>query len=513
MSGPSEPRPEIEVEGASVRFLYLLAFVVGLSCLGAEIAAARLIAPFFGASTIIWANTIAVVLVSLSVGYWFGGKIADRHPHLRGLCWIVAAAAVLVAIVPFAAKPLFDVSVGALDQIAAGAFVGSLIGVLLLIAVPVVLLGACSPYAVRLAVPDVDHTGSVAGRLYAVSTVGSLIGTMSAALVAIPFLGTRLTFLVFAALLGLVAAVGLGWRYLALPVAICLLALLPVGAVKAEGPGERVLWDGETEFQYARVVAEPDGDHRLELNEGVAQHSLWRPATYVTGNYWDGLITLPFAARDDVPQKVAILGNAAGTSQRAFGHYFPGIEVDGVELDPELTELGERYFDLRLDRDLRVHHADARPWLRASDGGFDLILVDAYRQPYIPFYLTTREFFEMVRSRLAPGGSVIVNIGHPSGNDELEQVVGKTMAEVFPTVVRDPVTESNTLLMGTAQEASGIRLRRNLGLLPQDLRNQAAIEAVRIGPRLPGGEVYTVDRAPVEWLIDRSIIGYAAGDR
>ncbi len=513
MSSTGNARPEIEVEGASVRFLYLLAFVVGFSTLGAEIAAARLIAPFFGASTIIWANTIGVVLVSLSVGYWLGGRFADRHPHLRGLCWIIALAALLVALIPLAARPLFDVAVGALDQIAAGAFVGSLLGVLLLIAVPVILLGACSPYAVRLAVPDVDHTGSVAGRLSAVSTVGSLSGTMFAALVAIPFFGTRLSFLLFAVLLGLVAAIGLGWRYVALPVSIGLLALLPAGAVKAEGPGERVLWDGETEFQYARVVAEPDGDRRLELNEGVAQHSLWRPATYVTGNYWDGLITFPFAATDEVPARVAILGNAAGTSQRALGHYFPGIEVDGVELDPKVTELGERYFDLRLDGNLRVHHADARPWLRASDGGFDLILVDAYRQPYIPFYLTTREFFEMARSRLAPGGSVIVNIGHPSGNDELEKVVRRTMAEVFPTVIRDPVAESNTLLLGTAGVASAARLRRNLDLLPPELRNQAAIEAIRIGPRLPGGEVYTDDRTPVEWLIDRSIIGYASGDR
>jgi hypothetical protein len=125
-------------------------------------------------------------------------------------------------------------------------------------------------------------------------------------------------------------------------------------------------------------------------------------------------------------------------------------------------------------------------------------MVDAYRQPYIPFYLTTREFFEMARSRLAPGGSVIVNIGHPIGNDELEKVVGRTMAEVFPTVIRNPVNDWSTLL---------------LDLLPPEFRNLGAIEAVRIGPRLPGGEVYTDDRAPVEWLIDRSIIDYASGDR
>ncbi len=177
------------------RFLYLLVFVVGMASLGAEIAAARLMSPYFGASTIVWANTIAVVLVSLSVGYWLGGRLGDEHPHLRGLCLLVAGAAMLLALVPFAARPFLSVSVDALDKISAGAFVGSLIGVLALVAVPIVLLGACSPWAVRLATPDVDHSGRTAGRLYAISTAGSLVGTMSAALLLIPFIGTQRTFL------------------------------------------------------------------------------------------------------------------------------------------------------------------------------------------------------------------------------------------------------------------------------------------------------------------------------
>src|ERR671925_1303239 len=168
-------------------FLYALVFVVGAASLGAEIAVARLMAPFFGASTIVWANTIGVVLVALAVGYWLGGRLGDRHPQARGLCLLVMAAAVLLAVVPFVARPFFDVSVDALDSVSAGAFVGSLIGVLVLIAVPVILLGACAPYAIRLALPDLEHSGRIAGRLYAVSTAGSLFGTMVAALVLIPF--------------------------------------------------------------------------------------------------------------------------------------------------------------------------------------------------------------------------------------------------------------------------------------------------------------------------------------
>jgi spermidine synthase len=492
------------------RFLYLLVFIVGSASLGAEIAAARLIAPFFGASTIVWANTIGVVLVALSVGYWLGGRIGDRHPHLRGLCLLVMGAAVLIAVVPFVARPFFDVSVDALDEISAGAFVGSLIGVLFLVAVPVVLLGACSPYAIRLAIPDVEHSGRVAGRLYAISTAGSLIGTWLAALLLIPQIGTQRTFLTFAVALAVVATAGLGWRYVAVPAALAGIVALPLGTVKATEEG-RILFEGETEYQYVRVVEEADGDRLLELNEGQAVHSLYRPGTFLTGDVWDGYLTLPFASLREPPRRVAMLGNAAGTTARAYGRYFPDTAIDGVEIDGELTEIGRRFFDLH-NPNLRVYHEDARPFLRRSDGGYDVIMVDAYRQPYIPFYLATREFFELARDRLAPGGVVIVNAGHPEGNDDLETVLGRTMAEVFPNVMRDPIESTNTLLLGTEGTATEQRLGGEVRELPSDLRPLAAQQAARLGPRLPGGTVYTDDRAPVEWLIDRSILGYAASE-
>jgi len=492
------------------RFLYLLVFVVGTASLGAEIAAARLMAPFFGASTIVWANTIGVVLVALSIGYWLGGRLGDRYPDRRMLCLVVGAAAILLAVVPFAARPFFDLSTDALDEIAPGAFVGSLVGVLFLIAIPVILLGTCSPWAIRLATPDVEHSGRTAGRLYAVSTVGSLLGTMLAALVTIPFIGTQRTFLAFAVALAAIAAAGLGWRYFAVPAALAAVIAVPVGTVKATD-GERVLFEGETEEQYVRVIEQEDGDRALELNEGQATHSLYRPDSYLTNDVWDGYLVLPFAARSKPPKRILILGNAAGTTARAYGHFFPQTEVDGVEIDAKLTELGERFFDLDNPR-LEVFHEDARPWLEDSDGGYDVIMVDAYRQPYIPFYLATKEFFELARDRLAPGGAVIVNAGHPEGNDDLETVLGATLAEVFPTVLRDPIEDTNTLLLATEAPASDQRLAEAIPDLPDDLRVVAARESERIEPRLPGGDVYTDDVAPVEWLIDRSILGYAGDE-
>ena len=502
MGGTLTPRPPERL------LLALLVFVVGAASLGVEIAAARLLAPYFGASTIVWANTIGVVLVALSVGYWFGGRYADRHPHLRGLCLLVLAASVLIAVVPFAARPFLGFSVDAFDTVSVGGFAGSLFGVLVLVAVPVTLLGAAAPWAVRLAVGEMDRSGEVVGRLYAISTAGSLLGTMISALLLIPLLGTQRTFLVFALALALVAAAGVGWRSAFVPAALALaLVTIPVGTIKAADTG-RVLYEAETTHQYARVVERDDGSRALELNEGQAVHSLWRPGTYLTGDYWDGHLVLPAAVASRAPRRVAILGNAGGTVARAFGHYFPATAVDAVEIDAELTELGRRFLDLRNPR-MRVFDEDARPWLERSKGGYDAIMVDAYRQPYIPFYLATREFFELTRERLAPGGLTIVNVGHPQGSDELERVLGRTLAAAYPRVLRYPIEPTNTLLVAGEGEFSAARLRRNAAALPADLRLLGLAAAAALGPRLPGGEVFSDDRAPVEWLVDSSLLEYA----
>jgi spermidine synthase len=493
--------------------LPVLVFVVGTGSLGAEIAAVRLLAPYFGASTIVWANTIGIVLVALSLGYWLGGRLADRHPDMRGLCLLALSAAALLAAVPFAADPLLDLGVEALDSISAGAFVGSLLGVLVLVAVPVLLLGAVSPYAIRLAVSSVEEAGTVAGRLYALSTAGSLVGTLLSALVLIPLVGSRRTFLVFALAISIVAVAGLRpvRRWALAPAAIAALIAVPVGTLKAGVDDGRVIYEAETEYQYARVVERPDGTRALELNEGQAQHSIYDPDSVLTGDVWDGHLVLPFTVLERPPRRVAILGNAAGTTSRAYERFFPRARVDGVEIDAELSEIGRRYFEMDNPR-LHLYHEDARPWLRRTGASYDVISVDAYRQPYIPFYLTTVEFFELVRDRLRPGGVVIVNAGHPEGQDELEKVLTATAGEVFEHVVRDPIEPTNTLIVAAATPPSADRVRAVAERLPAGLRPTARAAAARIEPPLSGGSVYTDDKAPVEWLIDESIVDYAAGD-
>ncbi len=485
--------------------------MVGAASLGTEIAAARLLAPWFGASTIVWANTIATVLVALSIGYWIGGRLADRDPTMRGLCKVVLASAVLLAIVPFVAGPFLRVSVDALDSVQAGAFAGSLIGVLVLIATPVILLGAVAPYAIRLRVTTVEEAGRVSGRLYAISTLGSLAGVFLAALLLIPFVGTRRTFLIFAVALALVAAWGLARRAALLaPVLMVALLAVPVGVVKATGYG-KVIWEQETPYQYARVVQDPrDGERTLELNEGQAIHSTYTPGQWLTGNYWDELLVLPTMLRGTAPRSLAILGNAAGTTARQYGHFFPHTRIDAVEIDAALTDVGRRLFDMHAPR-LHMHTADARPYLRANKRRYDAILVDAYRQPYIPFYLATKEFFALVRQRLNPGGVVVINVGHPAESNALEKVLTATLHTSFPTVLRDPSADVSTMLAGlTAPRAA----TPAPATVPPELAAVASATDARLAPGLTGGDVYTDDVAPVEWLIDASILQVAAnGER
>jgi spermidine synthase len=500
--------PAVASTRALRRAVLTMVFVVGAASLGTEIAAARLLAPWFGASTIIWANTIATVLVALSLGYWIGGRLADRGPSLRGLAALTLAAAALLAIVPFVSGPFLRTSVEAFDDLSVGAFAGSLLAVCALIAAPVLLLGTVSPYAVRLCVTHVEEAGRVTGRLYATSTLGSLAGVFVAALLLVPFAGTRRTFLAFAVALALVSLLGLPRSFAAAPLACAALLAIPVGTVKATGDG-RVIWESETPYQYARVVEEPDGVRRLELNEGQATHSLYRPWSYLTGNYWDEFLVLPLAAGRP-PGSIAILGDGAGTTARAYGHYYPTTRVDAVELDGELTDVGRRLFDLR-GPDLHLHTADARPYLRTTDRRYGAILVDAYRQPYIPFYLTTKEFFALARSRLEPGGVVMVNVGHPEGSADLEKALSATLGSVFRRVVRDPSEDVNTIVMASDAPVSAETLAR--APAADDLRPLARDTAARLAPALTGGQVYTDDVAPVEWLIDASIVRFAADGR
>jgi spermidine synthase len=485
--------------------LTALVFVAGVGALATEIAASRLLAPYFGNSTVVWANVIGLVLASLSLGYWLGGRLADRRPSPRLLGALVAAAAVLVALTPFVARPFLDLTVEGLDEVSTGAAIGSFFGVLILFAPPVTLLGMVAPFAIRLGLERVESAGAVAGRLYAVSTIGSLLGTFLAALVAIPLIGTQRTLLASAALLALAGASLLGRRWLVLAVGLGALLALPPGAVKAS---EGVLYEDESLYQFVQVT-ERDGARRLYLDEGVAVHSIWRPGEVLTGGVWDTFLALPPLLGRPL-ERVAILGNAGGTTARAMGVYYPDAEIDGVELDPAVTRAGRRYLGLGDNPRLRVHDADARPFLRRSEGGYDLIVVDAYRPPYVPFYLATREFFELVRQRLASGGMVALNVAAVPGDTRLARAIATTLAAELPAVWTWQALRFNQIVVGFERPLAPDAIRRRLGLVTGDLAPLARLAARELRPARPSGEPWTDDHSPVEWITDRMIVEYAA---
>lgn len=485
--------------------LQWLVLAAGAGATSTEICASRLLAPYFGASTVVWANVIGLVLAALSLGYWLGGRIADRHPEPHVLGGIVVTAGALIAVVPFAAQPLLNLTVRGLDNVSAGAVVGSFLGSLVLFAPPVVLLGMVAPFAIRLAVSGVANVGTVSGRLYALSTVGSIAGVFVPAIVAIELVGTQRTLVGTAVVVAVGGSLLLRRRWVVAPVALAAVLAVPVGIVK---PVRGLLYEKDSQYQFVQVVQ--NGPVRdLYLNEGIAVHSEWRPHTVLTGDEWDMFLTVPPLLGRRV-RNVAILGNAGGTTARAYGVFYPSARIDGVELDPSVTAAARRYMGLGRIRRLHVVTADARPFLERTHARFDAILIDAYRQPYVPFYLATQQFFRLVRSRLRPGGIVALNVATVPGDHRLAADIAGTLRTVYPQVLTWQALKLNQLVLGFDRPVSAARLRAAVARTPARIRVLTRLLAEHARAAAPNVAPWTDDRAPVEWVTDRMILEYAA---
>ncbi len=488
--------------------LGFVVLVAGAATLATEIAASRLVAPYFGSSTVVWANLIGLVLLYLAVGYWLGGRWADRSPEPRVLGGIVLVAALLIAALPFVSRPILDLTAGGLDAVSAGAVVGSFVAVLALFALPVTLLGAVSPFAIRLSLERVSEAGATAGRMYALSTIGGILGTFAAAIVAIPLIGTQRTMLVSAALLAFAAALLLGARWQLATLAILVLALVPAGAVRS---ADGVLWETESAYQYVRVRERADGSRVLELNEGLVAHSVWRRDTVLTGGYWDTFLLVPRLLGRPVG-RVLILGSAGGTIGRAYGRFYPDARMDGVEIDPEVTAAGRRLLGLGDNPNVHTFTGDARPFLARSSDRYDVIIGDAYRQPYVPFYLATQEFFRLARAHLTPGGIVALNVAAVPGDNRLARAIGRTLASVFPAVWSWKALDFNTILIALDRSVPEEELERRAAFVDPALRPLVPLFLVQAEPVRATGRPWTDDRAPVEWLTDRVVLSYVARD-
>lgn len=501
--------------GALKAFLIVLVFVGGMTSLALEMSASRLLGAYFGTSLYIWGCLIGMILLYLTVGYFIGGRLADRHPSEGTLCTITTIAAVAILIIPFASKPILAWSITAMAQISVSIFLSSLIGTVLLFAIPVTLLGFVSPFAIRLITKDIGRSGSMSGSLYAISTVGSLLGAFLPVLWFIPTFGVRRTILIFGVLLFAASLWGIRRPLLRSTFILALVVLLiPLEPLKSI---PNLIYDKESLYNYIQVTQQSDGTRELILNEGQAVHSVYSPdpKQILTGWYWDYFLAAPYfnaGMQPDNVHRVGIIGLAAGTIAHQFTQvYGPQVQIDGAEIDPDIVAVGHKYFDMN-EPNLHVYTEDGRTFLSTTHQHYDVMAIDVFDQPYIPFQFTTREFFMQVRDHMTNAGTVVLNTAHTTHDYRLVQAFVNTLKTVFPSVYTFNVPNTfNTEIMATKEPTSIATFQKNLaGFPPEGTLGQVANEVLPVVKEAhpDGGLVFTDDRSPIEQITDQLLLNY-----
>ncbi len=502
------------------RRLALLTLVLtgGMSGMAVEMAGSRLLAPYFGDSLIVWANLIGLILLYLTVGYYLGGWLADRMPRPEVLFRLTAAAALAIALIPMVSRPVFSLAATGFATARWGLLVSSFLGVMLLFAAPMILLGCVSPFAIRLSVRGLHATGRVAGSIYGVSTVGSLLGTFLSVFVSIPTLGTRRTFLLMALALGVVSLWGLvqtlgrrGWLYALIPLLAVLLWMWGTGG--AIRPVAGLIYEGESAYNYIQVRQQGE-EFILKLNEGEGNQSAYHPDRILLSRIFDYFLAAPFFRPADAPwtlERVCLIGLAGGTMARQYAAVYGPVPMDGVEIDPQIVVVARRYLDLHVPS-LEITIGDGRYFLQQKDCRYDVIIVDAYRPPYIPFHLTTTEFFAEARDHLAPHGVVAVNAARTADDFTLVDALASTLKAVFPTVwIVDAAESHNSMIVAAAEPVSAADFQQQSARATHPLlvevlaRTTAHLRPFTSATMPPLRD----DRAPIEQVIHQMIWRFA----
>ena len=506
------------------KYLFFTVFISGMTSMAAEFGASRLLGNVFGTSTPVWAVIIGLILVYLTLGYFLGGRWADRSPHPRTLYAILAWGAFALGLIPYVAGPVLRLAADAFDALQIGLLAGAFAGVLVLFVIPVTLFGTVSPFAIRLSMDSAERAGNVSGTVYGISTIGSFLGTFLPTLLLIPTIGTARTFLLFSLILLCVALAGLGLSagrramlpYLLMVVALALLALFAGRGGIKKTTGQ--IYETESAYNYIQVL-EFNGTRYLRLNEGQGIHSEYSPDTLEYGGPWQQFLVGPFFYPDRRPadvHRIAIVGLAAGTSARQAAAVFPEVTIDGIEIDPKIVAVGRRYFAMDLPN-LNVIVQDGRWGLESSPYRYDLICVDAYRPPYIPPHLTTQEFFRIAADHLTPDGTLVINVGRAPGDRRLIDGLATTLGTIFPSVyVMDIPDTFNSMIYATRQPTARQNLSANLAALsaagaPRLLVDSLDLAWANLQPPAQHTLVFTDDLAPIEWITNNMILNFLLG--
>ncbi len=497
----------------------LIAFIAGLAVMNTEIAAGRLFAPHYGTSTTTWALLIGTVMLSLAIGGVAGGWLSRRSDPAPWLPRLLLVAAALSALLPRVAPALMA---GSLTQFRAGQLgqlAGAAAAAAVLLALPVACLGAISPLLLHVAGRRIERTlpddlGTLAGRLYAAGTLGGLTGTFAAGVLFIPWLGTSRTIDLGAlsmALAALVMALRARRRGMILTAAVAA-ALFAAGLRRPllpPPPMGALVQAVESRHNYISVV-DVGGERQLRVNDGFAVQSVsLRSGRLPLRDVWAYYALAPSWAARPV-ESVLLLGMGGGTAAEIYRRLYPDARITGVEIDPAMVKAGEEHLGLDLSGiDVRIE--DARTF--AARGAHfraqhDVIILDAFQFPYIPFQLATREFFLDLADCLAPGGVLMVNVGRHRDHRAVVHAVTRTLSSVFPHVQSaDPPNHSNTIVVATrhapdrAVGLSGLARPASSALAPL----APLARAMRPASWPDSAPLLTDDHAPVEWLTDLAV--------
>ncbi|MDO8601671.1 MAG: fused MFS/spermidine synthase [bacterium] len=415
--------------------LEFIVFISGAVVMVLEIVGTRLIAPYFGTSLPIWTTIISIVLASLSLGYYYGGRLADRGATYRKLSFLLLAAGVFVGLTMILQNQILF----ALGSVALPFILRAALAVFILLAPAAILLGVISPYAVRLRIDSVSTSGSTVGRLSALSATGSILGTFLAGLVLLQFLGSNNLLLVLAITLLILALVA----YQSRRFVICILVLMII--LVAASFGNKLSLTADLDTAYNRVWVFDKGNVRTLSVGGVSESAM----------YLDGSSELVFPytrfyrlARHFASQasRALMLGGAGYSYPRDFLKNFTEATIDVVEIDPGMTEIARNYFNLTDDPRLRIIHEDGRVFINRTENQYDVFFGDAFGSfVSVPYQLTTREAAEKIFGLLSDDGVAIINlIGSIEGETgKFVRAEYLTYQELFPQVYLLPVQSSD----------------------------------------------------------------------
>lgn len=486
-------------------YLELIVFVSGAVVMILELVGSRIVAPFLGTSLPVWTALIGIVLGSLSLGYFLGGRAADKRADNLILAKLLFGAGLLIGALAFIDELVLlwvQLSVGDLR-------VKALIASFILLAPASVILGTVSPYAIRLRINNVATSGATVGTLYALSTVGSIVGTFLAGFFLISYLGTFKIIvslsLVMVFLSLLADYKNLLWARIA---AIIFILLVLSGSVSAEKLSEqRGFIDVDTD--YSRVWILDDLDHstgqmvrRLVVN-GENDSAMFIDSKDLVYDYTK-FYRLVGHFRPDTSQALMVGGGAYSYPKDYLG-MFSGAEMDVVEIDPGITRIAEQYFGLAEDPRMNIVHEDGRTFLNRTDKTYDVIFLDAYRSFSVPFHLTTREAVGRIYERLDDNGVVLANIisSVTGERGKFLRAQYRTFKETFPyvyvfTTNKDGSMMQNIMLVA-AKSAPG-------GLTNKNRELQGYLDQLWKEPIASDIPVLTDDYAPVEWYMSQTTL-------